>query len=309
VIATRSYPPLSVQYPVFNIHPMLDSELLKRLDCLWLAAGQAGKASLLAGPREKERPGGGMEAAGLRDYAPGDDYRHVDWTRCARHDELLTRTFEAPEDLHLYVLLDCSPSMGLGDPSKFRLARQIAAALGYVALKSLARLSVAAFSCGIVAELPPIRHKARAPKLLRFLRQLELHRTRTDLKRTAEAFAGRYQRHGPVVIISDLYDHHGFPPGLDVLRHRGYEPRLVQIHAPREARPELFGELELFDVESETARQTTITERAARRYREFFDQFQESVRRYCAKHRLPCVQVRSDVPEDEVLLKVFGIGD
>jgi uncharacterized protein (DUF58 family) len=286
---------------------MLDSELLKRLDYLLLVAGHAGDRSLVAASRER-RLAGGLETAGLRDYAPGDDYRHIDWTRAARHDELLTRTFEPPEDPHLYILLDCSPSMGLGSGAKFRLARQIAAALGYVALKNLARLSVAAFSDGIVAELPPIRHKTRAPRLLGFLRRLDVQGTRTDLKRTAASFAGRYQRHGPAVVISDLYDRRGFQAGLDVLRHRGYEPRLVQIHDPGEARSDLLGDLELFDVESETARQTTITERAARRYRELFVQFQESVRSYCARHGLPCLQVAGDTPEDEVLLKVLRAG-
>lgn len=286
---------------------MFDPQWLKRLHSLSLAAGRSGGVSLVAAP-PKKLPGGGTEAAGLRDYAPGDDYRHVDWTRCARHDELLTRTFRPAEDLHVYILLDCSPSMGLGDPAKFELARQIAAVLGYAALGDLARLSVAAFSGGIVAELPPIRHKTRIFKLLRFLRELPLEGTRTDLKRTAEGFVGRYQRHGPAVVISDLYDPRGFQPGLDILRHRGYPPRLVQIHEPREARPDLLGDLELFDVEAETARRTTITERAARRYEEVFAQFQRSVRGYCAGHGIACVQVASDTPEDEVLLKVLGAG-
>jgi len=255
---------------------MFDPQLLKRLHSLSLAAGRAGGSSLVAAPPKKQP--GGTEAAGLRDYAPGDDYRHVDWTRCARHDELLTRTFRPAEDLHVYILLDCSPSMGLGDPAKFELARRVAAVLGYVALGDLARLSVVAFSGGIVAELPPIRHKTRIFKLLRFLRELRLQGTRTDLKRTARAFVGRYQRHGPAVVISDLYDPCGFQPGLDILRCRGYPPRLVQIHEPREARPDLLGDLELLDVEAETARRTTITGRAARRYQEVFAQFQGSVR-------------------------------
>ena len=272
---------------------MFDPELLKRLHYLWLEAA----------PRQKSS---GSEAVGLRDYVPGDDYRDIDWIRCARHDDLLTKTFQPVDDPHVYILLDCSRSMGLGSPPKFSLARQIAAAVGYAALEGLARLSVAAFSGGIVTELPPIRHKTRAPKLLRFLRHLSLWDTPTDLQRTAKGLAGRYQRHGPVVVISDLYDRRGFQPGLDLLRHRGYEPRLVQVHAPREAEPDLLGELELFDVETETTRPVTITRRALRRYRELFGQFQESVRGYCAKHRLACVQVASDVPEDDVLSRVLG---
>jgi uncharacterized protein (DUF58 family) len=284
---------------------MIDRQWLRRLHCLSRAAGRAGRVPLVAPPREELR-GGASQTVGLRDYAPGDEYRYIDWVRCARHDDLFSRTFEPVEDLHVYILLDCSPSMGLGSPAKFDLARQVAAALGYAALADLSRLSVAAFCDRIVAQLPPIRHKTRIFRLLHFLRQLPLQGTRTDLKRTAEGFAGRYQRHGPVVVISDLYDQHGFQPGLEVLRHRGYEPRLVQIHAPHEARPDLLGDLELFDVETQAARQTTVTKRALRRYQDLFAEFQQSVRSYSAKHGLVCVQVASDAPEEEVLLKVLG---
>ncbi len=118
----------------------------------------------------------------------------------------------------------------------------------------------------------------------------------------------RYQRHGPAVVISDLYDPRGFQPALDVLRERGYEPRLVQLHDPREAQPELFGELELFDVEAETARQGTITEWGLRRYGEVYAEYQESVRSYCARHGLAHVPIANDAPEDEALLEVLGVG-
>lgn len=282
-----------------------DTELLKRFQYLSLVARRAGGRSLVAAPRKK-LSGGGTEVTGLRDYAPGDDYRHVDWAWCARRDELLTRTFGGDEDLHVYVLLDCSPSMGLGRPAKFHLARQVAAVLGYAAVSTLARLSVVAFSGGIVARQPPIRDKARFPRLLRFLRQLELQGTQTDLARTAESFVRRYQSHGPAVVISDLYDRHGFQRGFDVFRNRGYEPRVVQIHETGEAKPALLGDLELFDVEGETGRRVTITERALRRYQRLFARFRESVRSYCAKHGLACLQFASDTPEDEVLLKVLG---
>ncbi len=122
----------------------------------------------------------------------------------------------------------------------------------------------------------------------------------------AESFVRRYQRHGPVVVISDLYDRRGFRHALDVLRCRGYEPRVVQIHDPREAEPEFLGDVELFDVEAETARQVTVTERAVRRYRELFARFRRSVRDYCARYAIDCLQIASDAPENEVLSKVLG---
>jgi len=284
---------------------LFDRELLKRLHYLSLVARQAGGSSLLAA-RRKKLPAGGTEVTGLRDYAPGDDYRYIDWIGCAGHDELLTKKFEGDTDLHAYVLLDCSASMGQGNPSKFRLARQIAAALGYVTLLNMDRLGVVGFSGRIVAELSPMCGKPRIPRVLRFLQQLPLADTPTDLTRTVQGFVRRYQRHGIAVVISDLYDREGFARAFDLLRHRGYEPRLVHVYEPREADPGLLGDAELVDVETGAGDRVTITERAARRYRQLFEQFRSSVRQYCAKHAMACMQIASDTPEDEVLLKVLS---
>jgi len=284
---------------------MFDSELLQRFEYLALAANRAGGRSLLAAPRERI-PGGGTEVTGVRDYAPGDEYRYINWTWCARRDELLTKVFEGDADLHYYVLLDCSPSMGQGRPSKFDLARLVTAALGYLAATKLDRLSVVAFCEGIVAESPPLRHLARMPRLLRFLQELPLRGTRTDLGKTAETFVRRYQRHGPTVVISDLYDRDGFCRALDILRYHGYEPRLVQIDAPSDADPQLLGDMELADVEAGGVRRVTITERAARRYRELFAAFRQSVRRYCSRYSVDYMPVACDTPRDDVLMAVLG---
>ena len=103
--------------------------------------------------------GGGIEFADHREYSPGDDLRYLDWNVFARHDELLLKRFQEEEDLHVYIFLDLSRSMEFGQPSKFDLARQLAAALAYIALADLDRVAVLAFSEGIVQEFPLTRGK------------------------------------------------------------------------------------------------------------------------------------------------------
>jgi uncharacterized protein (DUF58 family) len=284
---------------------LFDSRSLARFQYLSLLTRQAGGRSLLAAPKRK-LPAGGTEVTGLRDYSPGDDIRHVDWRWAARRDELLTKVFAGDVDLHAYILLDCSPSMGLGRPPKFQLARRIAAALGYVSLLNMDRLGVTAFAGGMVAGLPLLRGKTRIPALLQFLEHLSLQGTQTDLERAAGAFCRRCQRPGPVVVLSDLYDRRGFRRGLDALLHHGYEPRVVQIVDPGEADARALGDVELSDVESGASREVTITERAAARYRTLYAEFQDSVRRYCAERHVVGLQVACDAPEEETLLRVLG---
>ncbi|MEE8452960.1 MAG: DUF58 domain-containing protein [Thermoguttaceae bacterium] len=279
--------------------PTSHAELLKRLHYLTLVAGQSHGPSLI-GPRQKKL------SVGLRDYSPGDDYRHVDWNRCARHDELMTRTFDPFDDRPIYVLLDCSPSMEVGQPSKLEVARQITTAIGYLATKDLSRFSVTTFADGILGDGPTIRDPSRLGKLLRFLGQLAPQGTGTDLERTAEHFVHRYQRHGPVVVVSDLYDRDGFRRGFDILRGHGYEPRLVQIIDPAEAKPTFLGDVELLDMEAASGQQATITERSVGRYVEIYAAFLDSVRDYCSRCSIPCMQITTDTPKQSVLLEILG---
>jgi uncharacterized protein (DUF58 family) len=281
-----------------------DGESLSRLRRLSLAASQA-RGGLLAVPRTR-LTAGGTELCGHRDYAPGDDYALVDWHLCARHDELRVKQYEGEADCPVHLLLDCSPSMSLGRPSKFDVARQIVLALGYVALSSTKRVSVWAFSDCLVAQFGPIGQKARVARLARFLEALATQGGATDLAAAAKAFVFRQQRRGLAVVVSDLCDPRGFQAGLDVLRRGGYHPRVVQINDSRESEPDALGDTELVDVETGASWQITLTERHARRIGRLYAEFHSSVRRYCAGRGIACAQVPTSEPEDRRLLLAIG---
>ena len=243
---------------------------------------------------------------GHRDYSPGDDFHAIDWTLCAKRDELYVKLFEGRVDRDVHLLVDCSPSMGLGRPPKLQVARQVAAALGYVSLLRLDRLTVAAFADGLVAASPPLRHESRAVRLLRFLESLSPCGAKTDFVRAVQALVRQPQRSGPVVVISDLYDTEGWSRGLELLRYYGYDPRLVQIVDPADADTTLLGDVELIDAESQSGVRATVTERTVRRYRELLAAFHESVRDYCRRKGIVHIVVSCDLPEDEIYRRVLG---
>jgi uncharacterized protein (DUF58 family) len=283
---------------------LFDGDFLKKLEYLSLISRRVFRGSVLAQRRTKQM-GGGIEFADHREYTPGDDFRHLDWNVYARHGELLLKRFQEEEDLHVYFLLDCSRSMGFGSPAKFDLARQVTAALAYIALADLDRVSVVAYSQEILADFPLARGKDRILSLLRFLENLTPQGTDTNLARIVSGFAMRPQRRGLAIVVSDLFDPAGYERGLDLLRHRSYEPHIVQIHDPAEARPELLGEIELVDVETGSMRKVTITERALREYRRVFTGFQAGVKTYGKKYGLGCTQTTNDVNFEDLVLKMM----
>jgi uncharacterized protein (DUF58 family) len=217
----------------------------------------------------------------------------------------LLKRFQEEEDLQVYIFLDASKSMGFGRPPKFDYARQVAAALAYIALADLDRVAVIAFAEDRVADFPLTRGKARILSLLKFLEGLEAQGTTTDLARVVGGFVHRTQRRGLALVVSDLYDPRGFQGGLDLLRHHRYEPHIVQLHDIQEAEPPLKGDLELFDIETGAVRKVTVTERVLRQYRGLFANFLTSVQTYCNTYGLGCTRTTTDVPFDELVLKMM----
>jgi uncharacterized protein (DUF58 family) len=291
---------------------LFDSEFLKRLEYLSLVSKRMFRGQLLAQRRTKQM-GGGIEFADHREYSHGDDLRYLDWNVYARYGDLLLKRFQEEEDLHVYILLDASPSMNVGQPStKFDYARRVAAALAYIALADLDRVGIYAYSNELIDEMPMTRGKDRVLSVLRFLDQLKTSGTRTDLARVVRGLVNRAQRTGLVIIISDLFDQDGFKQGVDLLRHRRFEPHVVQLHTTEEAQPKMLGDIELQEMETGDLRKLTITERKLKQYAELFQGFLSEIDTYCRTYSLSNTRTTIDLPFDELILRMMraagGVG-
>jgi len=116
-------------------------DFLTRLEYLSIISKRVFRGSLLAQRRTMQR-GAGIEFSDHREYSPGDDFRYLDWNIFARHGDLLLKRFQEEQDLHVTLLLDCSKSMAYQNSEKFDLARHLVAALSYIALADLDRVSI-----------------------------------------------------------------------------------------------------------------------------------------------------------------------
>lgn len=277
---------------------------LTRLEYLSIVSRRVFRGSLLAQRRTMQR-GSGIEFSEHREYSPGDDFRYLDWNVYARHGDLLLKRFQEEQDLHVYFLLDCSRSMGAGSPPKFDLARQIVAALAYIALADLDRVTVLSFSADIIDEFPLTRGKARIIPLMRFLEDQQLTGTSTSLQRTIQGLLHRTQQTGIVILVSDLFDEVGFEAGLDQLRYQGSDAHVVQLHAATEANPELLGDIELLDVEDKSLRKITVTEQNAKDYVRLFQNHQRDVQHYCHTHQFGCTQSAESMRFDDLVLAMM----
>jgi|694.fasta_scaffold16363_5 uncharacterized protein (DUF58 family) len=279
-------------------------DFLTKLEYLSIMSKRVFRGSLLA-QRRTMQLGSGIEFSDHREYATGDDLRYLDWNVYARHGDLLLKRFQEEQDLHVYLMIDCSRSMGFGSPPKFDLARQLTAALAYIALADLDRIAVVAYANDIISEFPVTRGKARILALMKYLESLSTVGTDTNLSKAVQGLLHRGTRNGLVVVLSDLFDPNGFSRGFDQLRSRRFEAHVLQLHDPKEADPKLLGDAELEDVENGSIRMVTINERMLRRYKQLFTDHQTSVRDYCRRYGLSCTQSPSIVPFDQLMMTMM----
>lgn len=285
---------------------LFDDEFQRKLESLAVVSKRVFSGAIRAERRTK-KTGSGVEFADHRDYAPGDDFRSLDWHAYQRFDRLLVRLFEEEEDLSIYIVVDSSESMGFRTGKKLRYAKQLAAALAYVGLANLDRVAVVAADSGVSMRLEPTRNKRRIFRVFDFLRRVEAQGD-TDLGSALRTFAAQHKRRGLAILISDLYDPGGFERGINVLRYNKFEPFVLHVVDREDGRPELRGDVVLYDVETGEEREVTVTPSVLQRYHVEFEQYLERIERFCVSRQVAYFRADVETSFDELVLRVFRRG-
>ena len=114
---------------------MIETGFLRELDRFSLIIRKR-VTSKYTGPRKSVAMGRGMIFKDHRLYAPGDDFRSIDWRVYARTDNLYIKNYEEERNLVVHIILDCSNSMNFGkNITKFEYASMIGIGFAYLAMK------------------------------------------------------------------------------------------------------------------------------------------------------------------------------
>ncbi|RAL21832.1 DUF58 domain-containing protein [Lujinxingia litoralis] len=257
--------------------------------------------------RQKKIVGSGLDFADYRTYTPGDDVKGLDWRVYSRTERLFLKLYEEEEDLHIYFLVDASASMHLGSPNKWNYARQVAAALAYIGLSNLDRVSIIPFSSRVQGRLPPGRGKAQIFKIFDFLDSVEPGQ-QTSLRDAFKTFVSQNKRRGLAVVISDFYDPAGIEEGLNALRYHRFEPMVIQLFDQRELDLAFHGEVQIVDCESAETRDITVTPALLAAYRQVFEAFCAELEGYCKSRQILYFRAPIQQSFDELILRVFRAG-
>ncbi|MCC6403574.1 MAG: DUF58 domain-containing protein [Fimbriimonadaceae bacterium] len=232
------------------------------------------------GERTSARKGVSIEFADYREYADGDDLRHLDWNILARLGHPVVKTYQDEEDLAVHLLVDTSPSMEFGEPTKLLIACRVGLALTYVALCGGDTIYGHALG-GRGAPRPATRGRIGVQRVADWLGRLAS--TEGDsLLEASRRFARSGAQPGVVVFLSD-----GLDPlvsrAVQVVADRGHEVWFVQVLTEMELDPDLEGDLLLVDSESSLEQEMTANSVAIASYRKALISHNEEIGEACAR--------------------------
>jgi uncharacterized protein (DUF58 family) len=273
---------------MFDLPDQFTAHFLARLEELRIRTRRQ-YAGLGKGAHLSPKRGSSLEFNDYRHYAPGDDFRHIDWGLYGRTDKYYIKLFKEEEDLLTYIFLDASASMTYpaGD-GKFEYAVATALALAYVALGSGDRVMIRVLG-GSAAGLAPafVHGRHRIVELARKLREVSPG-GQYDFAQVLAREMLSIRRAGKVFVISDfLMMLNSVTKGLGLFLAASMDLTAVQILGGRELKGHgLDGDVEVIDSESGERVRVAIGAREREQYQETLMRLTREIRSFCLKRGL-----------------------
>ena len=263
---------------------------------------------LFGGNRRSKAYGSSAEFADFREYIPGDDLRRIDWNLYARFEKLFLKLFVDERQLHHRIYLDASASMDWGEPCKADVALKLAAALGYLGVSSMDRVSFYAV------------HGKKCEDLTRTVMGREAFYKAVDVLNRQEFFGDgnlgtaikndQDLGHGDGLsfIISDFLSDTDWKGAVDQLLFHKREVHLIQVLSPDEIAPGMSGKVLMLDAESvmeEDPRnhRADVTRSAVKAYQEAFAWHRKDMMDFCASRNVGFISICSDERIEQMLFQ------
>lgn len=205
---------------------------------------------LFSGEYHSVFKGRGMSFSEVREYVPGDDIRLIDWNVTARTGDPFVKIFEEERELSVILMVDMSASGQFGTASKLKteLAAELAAVLGFSAIKNNDKVGVIFFTDEVEKYIPPKKGKSHILRVIREILYFTPEQKGTSLGSALDFLLHTAKRRSVVFLISDFMNE-GFWKSLKVA-NRKHDVIGVQIHDPAEENIPDIGMVKVKDPET-----------------------------------------------------------
>jgi uncharacterized protein (DUF58 family) len=284
----------------------LDPKVLNKITRLDLKARHIVEG-FMGGMHKSPYHGFSVEFAEHREYAPGDDLKHLDWKVFGRTDRLYIKEYELETNLRSHILLDTSESMDYGskETTKLELASHIAASMAYLVLRQQDSVGMVCFDKEVKSFIPTSSSMGHLRPILGTLAS-SAAQNKTDLGLVLNTLAERIQRRGLIVLISDLFDKpETLLKSLQHFSHKRHD--VIVFHVLDEYELTFpFERMTLFEGLEEYPKQLVDPRSLRKAYLEEVNKFCEEVRRGCVKQMVDYVRISTDQDLDVELTKYLA---
>ena len=249
-----------------------------------------------------------VEFADYREYQLGDDIRRIDWNLYSRFEKYFLKLFTDERQMHTQIFIDCSASMGKDNPEKAEYAVAVAAALGYLSVHNMDKVSFKLIK-GEKSEDPfgTIVGKRAFFNAISTLEELEFE-GETDLRESIVSTPNTGTKDGLTVIISDFFTDSDWQKAVDYLCYKQRQVLLIQVVTPEEVDPSYTGRVHLVDIESETLEdERNMKIKIDRSFQVAYEQamadIQEELKSFCTSRGADYVTLCTDQPIEKALFK------
>lgn len=287
-------------------------DVLKRLGRLEVRAARV-VDGFLNGRHHSPYLGRSLEFREHRQYAPGDDLRHIDWKAYGRQDRLFVKQYEEETNLRATLLVDCSASMsfcGEHDPmSKHEYAATVACVFAHLLSAQQDAVACRAFAHEVLAEVPHRIGRSQVSAIAELLEKSIAPsgpHAKTDLGALLRSTAEKIPRRGIALLISDLLcATDSLNEGLHQLATLGIDTIVLQVLSDDEIDFPLEGATRFVSLEGE--QELAANPRALRNdYLAALAEHQAEVATICARNSAQHQVVRTSEPIDAMLTTLLA---
>ncbi len=242
-----------------------------------------------------------VDFAEYRAYAPGDDIRTVDWKVFARSDKFFVKKFEGDTNTQVYLLLDCSKSMGFSSHSVSKLdyARFVAAAIAYLCQRQKDAVGLMTFDKKVLDYTPARMRRGQLQTFLHHLDRAERGQ-QTDIVAAVTELANYTRKRNLLVLISDFYqDPEAVAKALRIFHLRGNDMVIFHLLDPIELDPPFKGTVTLEDVE--TGEHLTFSSDSRKHYLARLEEHIARLRKAFSEMNVDYEVLNTELPLDSAL--------
>ncbi len=260
-------------------------------------------AGMFGGNHKSKSYGSSCEFADFRDYMAGDEIKKIDWNAYARFDKLYYKLYLDERQLHTKIYIDASRSMAYGKSGKDVQAIRIAAALAYLSVSLMDKVSVYVIHDNGVEEvisnlLGRDRYYDEVIKLNGIVFDGNSYISQAILPSNVG------YGDGLSVIISDFLSDNDYETAIDHLTTKKRDILCLQVLSSEELNPKARGKMHFYDCEDTNLfYRKNINKEIIKAYRQAVAYVTDKIKGYCLSRGASYILAST---EDSVNTIFFG---